>query len=144
MSQNLIARSITTVNAPVERVWEALVTPAQIERYMFGSEVRSDFQPGSPITWKGEWEGKRYQDHGVIKRAEPGRVLEYTHFSPLSGQPDLPGNYHTVTIELSMAGGATRITLSQDNNATEQARAHAQKNWDGMLAGLKKYLESGG
>ena len=142
MRPNLVARSAATVNAPADRVWEALVTPTQIASYMFGAEVRSDWTPGSPITWKGEWEGKAYEDRGVIRRVERGRTLEFTHYSPLSGQPDLPENYHTVTIELAPAGpGGTRVTLSQDNNATEEARAHSAKNWDAMLAGLKKLVE---
>jgi uncharacterized protein YndB with AHSA1/START domain len=144
-SQNLVAEASATVIASRDRVWEALVTPSEIKRYMFGAEVTSDWRPGSPITWKGEWEGKPYQDHGVIKRAERARVLEYTHFSPLSGQPDLPENHHTVTIELSIAGpGATRVTLSQDNNATEEACARSAKNWEAMLAELKKLVEGAG
>ena len=142
MRPNLVARSATTVNAPADRVWEALVTPSQIARYMFGAQVRSDWTPGSPITWKGEWEGKPYEDRGVIRRAERGRTLEFTHYSPLSGQADLPESYHTVTIELAPAGpGGTRVTLTQDNNATEEARAHSAKNWDAMLAGLKRVVE---
>jgi uncharacterized protein YndB with AHSA1/START domain len=133
------------VNAPADRVWEALVTPSQIAQYMFGAEVRSDWTPGSPITWQGEWEGRAYEDRGVIRRVERGRMLEFSHYSPRSGQPDLPENHHTVTIELSPAGpAATRVTLSQDNNATEEARAHSAKNWDAMLAGLKKLVEAAG
>jgi hypothetical protein len=31
--------------------------------------------------------------------------------------------------------------LTQDNNATEQARAHSEENWSMMLAALKKVLE---
>jgi uncharacterized protein YndB with AHSA1/START domain len=47
-----------------------------------------------------------------------------------------------VTIELSDESPGTRVTLSQDNNATEQARQHSEKNWQTMLEGLKKLLES--
>lgn len=107
---------------------------------MFGTEVTSDWKPGSSITWKGEWEGRPYQDKGVIVRALPQQELEYTHFSPMTGLPDKPENYHTVTIELT-GEEQTRVTLSQDNNATEEARQHSEKNWSQMLAGLKKYAE---
>ena len=145
MRPNLVARSATTVNAPADRVWEALVTPSQIARSMFGADVRSDWTPGSPITWQGEWEGKAYEDRGVIRRVERPRTLEFTHYSPLSGQPDLPESYHTVTIALEPAGPAgTRVTLTQDNNATEEARAHSARNWNAMLAGLKKVVEGAG
>jgi hypothetical protein len=90
---------------------------------MFGTEAISDWEEGSPISWRGEWQGKAYEDKGRILRLEPGRVLEYSHFSPLSGLPDRAENYHTVTIALSGEGGPTRVSLSQDNNATEDARA---------------------
>jgi len=34
-----------------------------------------------------------------------------------------------------------QVSLSQDNNTTEQARDHSQKNWEVMLTGLKRLLE---
>jgi uncharacterized protein YndB with AHSA1/START domain len=77
----------------------------------------------------------------VILKIERERVLQYSHFSPLSGQPDVPENYHTVTVELSRQGESTYIALAQDNNATEQAREHSEKNWGMMLASLKNLLE---
>ncbi len=140
MRKGYIARSSTTINAPRTKVWKALVDPRAIREYMFGTEVTSDWKPGSSITWKGEWEGRPYQDKGVIVRALPQQELEYTHFSPMTGLPDKPENYHTVTIELT-GEEQTRVTLSQDNNATEEARQHSEKNWSQMLAGLKKYAE---
>ena len=136
-----IAKASTTIDAPVAKVWDALVTPATIKQYMFGTTVESDFKVGSPITWKGEWEGKQYEDKGEIRRIEPQRVLEYTHFSPLAGLPDKPENYHTVTIELSDNGAQTNVSLSQDNNPTDEARGHSEKNWRMMLDSLKKLLE---
>ncbi len=141
MSKGSVARVTTTINAPADKVWQALVTPETIKQYMFGTTVVSDWRSGSPISWKGEWQGKAYEDKGVIQRIEPGRVLEYTHFSPLSGLADAPDSYHTVTIELAEESGATRVTLSQDNNATEEARQHSEKNWRMMLDTLKGLLE---
>jgi uncharacterized protein YndB with AHSA1/START domain len=46
-----------------------------------------------------------------------------------------------VTIELAEESPGTRVTLSQDNNATEQAREHSEKNWQMMLESLKDLLE---
>src|SRR5688572_13922181 len=123
MSHDLIAQVSTTINKPRATVWKALIDPAAIKQYMFGTTVVSSWTQGSPITWNGEWEGRAYEDKGIIQKVEPERVLEYTHFSPLTGQPDMPENYHTVTIELSDAGAGTRVSLSQDNNSTEKAKA---------------------
>ena len=108
---------------------------------MFGTHVTSDWRENSPITWKGEWQGKSYEDKGVILQSKPGRTLQYSHFSPLSGLPDKPESYHTVTIELSREANQTRVSLTQDNNSTEEAREHSEKNWEMMLTGLKKFVE---
>ena len=141
MPKNLVAKASVVINAPAAAVWDALVDPKALKQYMFGSTVISDWKKGSKIVFKGEWQGKPYEDKGVILQLDPGKRLQYSHFSPLMGKPDTPENYHTVTIELSNAGSGTRVSLSQDNNATEEARDHSQKNWETMLGGLKKYVE---
>jgi Activator of Hsp90 ATPase homolog 1-like protein len=46
-----------------------------------------------------------------------------------------------VTIELERTGVRTVVALTQDNNATAEARDHSQKNWEMMLDGLKTLLE---
>ena len=141
MAKDHIAKSSTTINAPVDDVWDALVDPKKIKKYMFGTTVTSKWTEGSPIKWKGEFKGKKYEDKGVIQRFEPGEVLEYTHFSPMEGKPDAPENYHTVTIELTPSGKKTKVVLSQNNNPTVEAKKHSEQNWSGMLEGLKKMLE---
>jgi uncharacterized protein YndB with AHSA1/START domain len=138
---NLTARASTEVNAPAERVWHALTDPASIKQYYFGTNLESSWRVGDPITWKGEWQGQRYEDKGVIKTFDKPRTLSYTHFSPLMGKPDRPENYHTITIRLAPSGQKTRVSLEQDNNANEEDRAHSQKNWETMLGGLKKLVE---
>ncbi len=141
MDKQLIAKASITINATIAKVWDALINPKMIKRYMFGTNVTSDWKEGSSIVWKGEWQSKAYEDKGVILKIEQERVLQYTHFSPFAGQPDVPENYHTVTIELSGKGKHTDVSLSQDNNASDQAREHSEKNWRMMLASLKKLLE---
>ena len=141
MDTNHLAKAAISINASTKKVWEALVDPKAIKQYMFGTNVVSDWQEGSPIVWKGEWKGKPYEDKGTILKLQPENTLEYSHFSPLSGQPDKPENYHTVTIALSKNGNLTDVTLTQDNNASEEERAESQKNWEMMLSELKKFLE---
>lgn len=142
MTKGIVARATTTIAASPADVWKALTTPETIARYMFGTTVVSTWRVGEPIVWKGEWKGKPYEDKGAILRLEPERVLEYSHFSPLTGSDDDPDSYHTVTTELAPDGAGTRVTLSQDNNKTDEARQHSEKNWQAMLEGLKKLLET--
>lgn len=139
--ENLVAKAGVTINAPVNKAWEALTTPSIIKQYMFGTTVTSDWTPGSSITWKGEWEGKPYEDKGKILAIIQNKKLQYSHFSPMSGAEDKPENYHTVTIDLKDNGGQTIVSLSQDKNATEDEKKHSEKNWAMMLTGLKTLLE---
>ena len=141
MAADLIARASIDIAATEEGVWKALVDPTAIKEYMFGSTVTSEWREGSPITWAGEYQGKTYEDKGVITEFEPGKRLGFSHFSPMSGAPDVPENYHQVTIELTGDGNTTRVSLEQDNNSDEEARDHSAKNWETMLDGLKKYVE---
>jgi uncharacterized protein YndB with AHSA1/START domain len=136
-----VAKAETEIEAPAARVWRALTDPDEIEQYMFGSRVETDWKPGSPIVWRGTYEGKAYEDKGEVVTVEPEHRLEVTHFSPLSGQDDVPANYHTLVYELEQCDGTTRVALSQDNNSSEEAAEHSKANWEKMLAGLKEIAE---
>jgi uncharacterized protein YndB with AHSA1/START domain len=136
-----VARASITIDAPSARVWDALTNPDMIKRYMFGVDARSDWQEGSPLVLRGVWEGKPYEDKGTVLRVEEGHLLEYTHFSPLSGVDDVPENYHTITVELASDDGRTVVTLAQDNNATDEEREHSATMWATMLGTLKDVLE---
>jgi uncharacterized protein YndB with AHSA1/START domain len=141
MSETYIATATTTIDASPETVWAALTTPDLIEQYYFGAEVITDWEEGNPIVFKGEWEDESYEDKGTILEFKPDERLVYTHWSPLSGDPDVPENYHTITCELSQQPDGTDLTLTQDNNDTKDARDHSQQNWQMMLENLKKLLE---
>jgi len=130
------------IDAPRARVWAALTDPAQVARYLHGTTMVTDWQVGGPITWSGEWKGRAYQDKGTVLIFEPQRRLQTTHWSPLGGSADEPENYHTVTYELTADGPTTTLTLTQDNNATqEEADAMAEHNWGPVLEALKAVAE---
>jgi uncharacterized protein YndB with AHSA1/START domain len=141
---NYVARAEIEVAAPRRAVWRVLTSSGSRPEILFGAEVVSDWRIGSSIVWRGEWEGKRFEDHGRVieleDREEPWRIV-VTHFSPLSGLPDVPENYHTLRFELDEVPGGTRITLDQDNNPTREAAAHSQENWARMLDGVKTIAE---
>lgn len=140
--EKLVATAETEIDAPPSTVWRALTDPDVIERYMFGARVVTDWQPGSSIVWKGEYEGRPYEDKGEVLEVVPERKLKVTHFSPLGGKDDVPENYHTLTYELEGSNGTTHVSLSQDNNASAEAAEHSQANWERMLAGLKATVEA--
>lgn len=135
------ATATITINAPATKVWDALTIPELVKQYMFDTTVQTDWQPGSPITYSGVWEGKPYQDKGVVKEIESGKRLVTTYYSAFSGLEDKPENYSTITEELTEEDDRTTLILTQDNNPTQEAADHATQNWNMVLQGLKELLE---
>jgi uncharacterized protein YndB with AHSA1/START domain len=109
---------------------------------MFGTQVTTDWKVGSPITYKGEWNGKAYEDKGKVLQVEPGKLLVSTFWSSLSGLTDIPENYKTVSYELSAEGRGTNLTITQDNNDSQEEANHSEQNWKMVLEGIKKLLEN--
>jgi uncharacterized protein YndB with AHSA1/START domain len=141
MSKDFDASASTTINASASRVWQALTQPELIKQYLFGADVITDWKVGSPIVYKGEWKGKSFEDKGKILEFTREKRLVSTHWSPLSGVPDTPENYHTVMYELTGQDGKTQVTITQDNNASGEEKADSERNWQTVLDGLKKLLE---
>lgn len=142
-AKNFIATAETTIDASPPDVWDAFVNPDTIKQYMFGTTVITDWKVGSPIVWKGEWKGKPYEDKGIITDFIPFTRLQYTHFSPMTGEQDKPENYHTITITFTAQQNQTKVLLEQDNNTTQAAQQHAEENWNAMLAAVKKLFAKG-
>ena len=132
-----LAVATTEIAAPPQRVWQVLLDPQSVREYMFGSEVVTDWRPGSPIFFRGEWEGRPYEDKGVIVEVNEPVLLQFTHYSPLGGAPDIPANYHTITYELEPIHLGTRVTLTQDNNNSEAAAVHSARRWRQVLNTVK-------
>ena len=107
-----------------------------------GTNVTSDWKEGSTINYDGEYDGKKYHDKGVIKKIEPGKVLQSTYLSSMSGKEDKPENYNLVTYKITKRDGKTVIILTQDNNATEKEKEHSTENWKAVLKKLKEVVES--
>ena len=138
---NLISEASLAIKASTSTIWQALTDPAIIREYMMGSDVVTTWKVGDPIIWKGEYKGKKYEDHGKILTFIPEETLAYTHFSPVEGKADVPENYHTITIQLMREPDNTVVILTQDNNPDEEAREHAAKFWQGMLETMKDMIE---
>jgi uncharacterized protein YndB with AHSA1/START domain len=141
MTDRFVAQAAITIDVPAARIWDALTRPDLIKQYLFGTTVTTDWRVGSPITYEGVWEGKAYKDKGVVLQVEPQKLLVSTFWSALSGLPDIPENYQTVRYELFAEGNRTRLTITQDNNATQEDANHSAQNWKMVLDGMKKVLE---
>lgn len=141
MKKNNIAKVSVRINAPIKKVWDALTRPDLIKEYMFGSEAISEWKKGSPIIFRGEWEGKSYEDKGIILAIEPPTLFRYTYWSPLSGTTDHPDNYANVTYDLFEKNQQTVLTITQDGLETEESKNKMEENWQALLQNIKDKLE---
>jgi uncharacterized protein YndB with AHSA1/START domain len=130
------------ISAPLSKVWNALTDPEMIRQYFFGTEATSDWKEGSTIFYRGTWEGKPYEDKGIILKLIPEKLLKVNYWSNRSGTADVPENYSPYTYELLEEDGKTRLTLTQEGMfSTDESRSKAWQHWDIVVDGLKKLVE---
>ena len=141
MPNDLDLASSVTIDAPAQQVWEALTTPEVIKQWFFGVDTITDWNEGSKIVHKGEWQGKPYEDKGTILKIEPQRILVHTHWSSMSGAPDKPENYQKVSWKVSGKNGRTQLTVSEDNLPSKEAKEVSEQSWNTVLKKLKELLE---
>ncbi|MCY1234481.1 hypothetical protein D9M72_470660 [compost metagenome] len=94
------------------------------------------------MTFAGEWKGKRYEDKGIVLENRPEDLLRISHYSPLTGLPDVPENYHTVEYRLDEQPDGTQVTITQGNNKSDSEAEESAKLWAIVLGNLKGLLES--
>ena len=149
MKNSLIVNNSILINAPASRVWDALTNPSQTRKYMFGCEAISDWKVGSPLNWRGNYEGKEMVFvKGSVLQIVPESFLAYTTIDPNSGIADIPENYLTVTYELSAQDGQTRLTATQGDYAkVGDGEKRFQDTisgggWQPVLEAIKQMLEA--
>lgn len=128
-------------NAPAAKVWKGVTDPELVKQYFFGTTLKSDWKVGSPITFSGEWDGKSYEDKGIILEITPGEYVKYSYWSSMSGTEDKPENYANISYRVTEKDGKTTLQITQDGIKDEAAKEHSEQNWQMVFGGLKKILE---
>lgn len=143
MNTNLIAESSITIQASPPKVWQVLTEPAKIKQYLFGTEVETDWQKGSPIRFKGEYQGKHYLDKGEVLEHKDQELLRYNYWSGFSGLEDKPENYSLVSYKLHpLSPEQCEFTWHQQGFASEEGRCHTEEGLKAMLKQIKALAEA--
>jgi uncharacterized protein YndB with AHSA1/START domain len=129
----------TIINAPKEKVWDALTNPDIIKQYFFGTELITSWEIGSEIIFQGSWEGQSYRDKGTILEYIKDEKLAYSYLSNWSGKEDLPENYLWVSYEVKEISGDTELTIYQTNYDEEKAQ-HSEASWASIIDGMKSVI----
>ena len=142
MKNNVTSNTVINIYSTAPKVWDALTKPELIKQYFFGTDAISDWQEGSTVVFKGEWEGKAYEDKGIIRMIEPNKLFRYDYWSSMSGIEDKPENYQVITYELFEEEGITTLAITQENIKDEERKVHSEQNWRKVANDLKGLLES--
>jgi uncharacterized protein YndB with AHSA1/START domain len=132
------------MDTSLDLAWKALTNPDVLGKAFFGSQVQTSWKVGEPISFRGEWRGHKFEDHGKVLAFSPPRQLRFSHFSALSGLEEKPENFHIITLDL-LPGAKTTVRLTQENENNKPVdagmRQELSKNWRGVLDGLKAAVE---
>ncbi|HEY6959040.1 MAG TPA: SRPBCC domain-containing protein [Candidatus Limnocylindria bacterium] len=134
MSDARVGRASVTIEATRAAVWDALVDPGAMTRYMPVDHVEWGRATGDPLRWQAMVGPERFDVSGTIQRIDAGRTLEYSYFDPITRTT------RAVSIELSGDAARTRVSVSESLN-DERERPHIEGGWRLMLANLKSMLE---
>lgn len=131
----------TLIRAPGEDVWDAITRPELVKAYFFDTDLVTDWKVGSPLFFRGEWEGKTYEDKGTVLSFVPGRSLAYNYWSSFSGQEDTPERRQIIRFDLEETPDGVRVKVHQSNVDTQERADHSAENWRIVLEAMKKLVE---
>jgi uncharacterized protein YndB with AHSA1/START domain len=145
---------VTLIATTPEKLWEALTKPEFTRQYWFGTDVESDWQPGSPVVYR--WKGK-ISDEGSVLKCEPPHLLSYTFHHLLDeelrkeppskvtfeikklGDEDISGES-----DMGLRGNAVRLTVThEDFPPDSKLYPEIAKGWPSIVSNLKTLLETG-
>lgn len=143
----LIIKQDILIDAPPSKVWKVLTKPEFTKMYMFGCEVISDWEVGSPVEWKGFQDQKEtVMVKGTVLEITPEKHLVYSTFDPQGGLPDIPENYLTVTYNLTSKNKQTHLTVIQGDFSKvvegPDRFSDAVKGWQSTLPEIKNVAET--
>lgn len=132
-----------SINAPIQKTWDALTIPDLMKRWMFDSDItiESEMKAGKPMIIRGLLNNKPFENKGTIEVFEPCKTFQFTSLSSLSKLEDKPGNYSVLTFELKEEDHQILLMFTQRNFPGEAAYEHANFYWGSALFMLKKMLE---
>jgi uncharacterized protein YndB with AHSA1/START domain len=126
------------IDAPAEKVFETLIEPKEMERWIASKATVEPHVGGRYDLGWGEWTGAV-----KILELEPGRKLSYEWPDPTGGTEERPANDTIVTWELEGSGGKTRLTFVHSGFAPDQPTGFLRTGWLNFMSWVKSISEFG-
>lgn len=141
IDSSLLVKKTIKINTDSSKVWNALTNPKIIKKYLFDTNVKSDWKTGSKISFEGSYQGKKFKDKGVIQKLDKEKLFQYTYLSEFSGLEDKNENYSMITFELSTENRMTKLRVTQNGFVDKTAQEHSDQGWIMVLRAIKNILE---
>lgn len=129
------------IQAAPEAVWEGLTSAEFTRRYFHGTDIESDWQPGSEVIYYNP--DRSIAVKGEVLEADYPRVLSFTwhvHYNP---EAQAEGATR-VRFTLEPVEGATKLTLVHDRFVENSVLFESiSGGWIAILSNLKTLLETG-
>ena len=142
MNKNLVISETVIIHSSLEEIWEALTNPEKIKQYFQGAETECAWQVGSPIYFRGIFQGEAYEDKGKIIDIEYGKRLVYDNLSSWLKLEDKAENYSIIDMELTQEETGISLILTHTGFIDEQNRIESIDGWRYALAMIKSLAET--
>ncbi|MCC9017656.1 SRPBCC family protein [Flavobacterium lipolyticum] len=139
-----MATNISTVllNAPSEKVWNALTQPEWVKQWQYGSDLITDWKIGNEIRFRNEWEGQVFEQWGTVLEIIPNQKIKYSLFFPRPELEDKPENYFVMSYVLTEENQKTKLEIVQEDNRPGAVQEKPQDEENPILQALKALIES--
>ncbi|MEO5907585.1 MAG: SRPBCC family protein [Ginsengibacter sp.] len=139
MAKNI---STITLDASIQKVWDTLTKPELVKLWQYGSELITNWNVGSDIRFRTEWDGKVFEQWGKILDIRPNQLIKYSLFSPRPGLQDRSENYFIMTYILTDENGRTKLEILQEDNRPDAIQEEPQGEENPILKSLKNVVET--
>ncbi|MEO6905909.1 MAG: SRPBCC family protein [Ginsengibacter sp.] len=139
MAKNI---STITLDASIQKVWDTLTKPELVKLWQYGSELITNWNIGSDIKFRTEWDGKVFEQWGKILDIRPKQLIKYSLFSPRPGLQDRSENYFIMTYILTDENGRTKLEILQEDNRPDAIQEEPQGEENPILKSLKNVVET--
>lgn len=132
------------IDVPPHVLFEALTNPEKIVQYYPLQEIISNWHIGDEIILKGNHNGQRFIDYGIITDLIPNQRFEYTYWSDNHGTERIAENELTICYTLEPTDSGTTLNVRHTNLKSEQMYLEMLKVWEFLLSNLKTFVENMG
>ncbi|MDQ6471205.1 SRPBCC family protein [Flavobacterium sp. LHD-80] len=139
-----MATNISTIvlNAPIEKVWNSLTKPELVKQWQYGSDLSTNWEKGSEIRFRNEWQGQVFEQWGTILEVIPNEKISYSLFFPRPELEDKPENYFIMNYLLSEENQKVKLEIIQEDNRPRAVQEEPQGEENPILQGLKALVEA--